>query len=446
MLARRCETPWLVSCESDHVRLQFATTADPSDLMALPWSTPLEQWPPERLVSLPRGISRHVVRFVRVSGTVYAIKELPQQVAEREYRLLRELAKREVPVVRARGVVIQRATDDGEPLDAALVTKHLRYSLPYRALFSRRLDPELADKLLDALAQLLVRLHLVGFAWKDCSLSNTLFRRDAGALAAYLVDAETGELHATLSDGQRAHDLDIASVNIAGELFDLEAAGLLAGDIEATDVADSVIARYEALWTELTRSELVNPNEWWRIDQRLQRLNDLGFDVSELHLVDEPDGSRLVVQTQVVEAGHHQRRLSQLTNLNVEENQARRLLNDLDSFRATAVMPGVDVDEETVARHWLTDVFEPVIDRVPPELSGKLEPAEIFHEVLVHRWFESEKAGHDIGMEAATQSYIDNVLRFRPDEQAILGGPLNDGSLPVDPDEDPDAVSADADD
>jgi hypothetical protein len=405
------------------VRLQFATTADPGDLLALPWSIPLDQWPAEQLVSLPRGISRHVVRFVRVSGTVYAVKELPQRVADREYRLLRELSKREVPVVKARGVVIERVTDDGEPLDAALVTKHLRYSLPYRALFSRRLDPELADKLLDSLAQLLVRLHLVGFAWKDCSLSNTLFRRDAGALAAYLVDAETGELHTTLSDGQRAEDLDIASVNIAGELFDLEAAALLAENVEATDVADSVISRYEALWTELTRAEYVDPNEWWRIDQRLQRLNDLGYDVGEVALIDEPGGHRLKLQTQVVEAGHHQRRLSQLTGLTVEENQASRLLNDLDSYRAAAVMPGVDVDEETVARHWLSDIFEPVIDRVPAELRGKLEAAEIFHEVLVHRWFLSEAAGRDVGMDAATKSYVDTVLKYRPDEQAILGTP-----------------------
>jgi len=406
------------------VRLQFATTADPGDLLALPWSTPLDHWPAEQLVSLPRGISRHVVRFVRVSGTVYAIKELPQQVAEREYRMLRELAKREVPVVRARGVVIERKTPDGEPLDSALVTKHLRYSLPYRALFSRRLDPELADKLLDALAQLLVRLHLVGFAWKDCSLSNTLFRRDAGALAAYLVDAETGELHGSLSDGQRAHDLDIASTNIAGELFDLEAAELVADTVDAVDVADSVVSRYQALWSELTRTEYVDPNEWWRIDARLQRLNDLGYDVGEVQLIDEPGGTRLKLQTQVVEAGHHQRRLSQLTGLSVEENQARRLLNDLDSFRAAAVMPGVDVDEESVARHWLSDIFEPVVERVPQELRGKLEPAELFHEVLVHRWFMSEAAGRDVGMDAAARSYVENVLRFRPDEQAVLGSEL----------------------
>jgi hypothetical protein len=182
-----------------------------------------------------------------------------------------------------------------------------------------------------------------------------------------------------------------------------------------------VISRYEALWTELTRAEYVDPNEWWRIDQRLQRLNDLGYDVGEVQLIDEPNGQRLVLHTQVVEAGHHQRRLSQLTGLTVEENQARRLLNDLDSYRAVAVMPGVDVDEETVARHWLIDVFEPVTERVPPELRGRLEPAEIFHEVLVHRWFLSEAAGHDVGMDFATVSYINNVLAFRPDEQAVLG-------------------------
>ncbi|MBX6370944.1 MAG: DUF4032 domain-containing protein [Acidothermus sp.] len=403
------------------MRMQFASTADPAELLALPWSTPLAEWPPERLVSLPRGISRHVVRFVRVSGTVYAIKELPRAAAEREYRMLRELAKREVPVVKARGVVVDRTTDDGRPLDAALITKHLRFSLPYRALFSRRLEPDLVGKLLDALAQLLVRLHLAGFAWNDCSISNTLFRRDAGALAAYLVDAETGELHDRLSDGQRAHDLEIASVNIAGELYDLAAAGMLDEGLDPADIADDVVERYQMLWGELTREEILGTDEWWRIEQRLQRLSSLGFDATEIQIVDEPDGRKLRFQTQVVEAGHHQRRLYQLTGLKVEENQARRLLQDLDTYRATAVLPGVEVDEETVARHWLTDVFEPVIEQIPPELRGKLEPAEIFHEVLEHRWFMSEAAGHDVGMDAATRSYVENVLRFRPDEQAVLG-------------------------
>ena len=65
--------------------------------------------------------------------------------------------------------------------------------LPYRvvALRARPAIPYLGDRLLDALVGLLVRLHLAGFFWGDCSLSNTLFRRDAGALSAYVIDTET---------------------------------------------------------------------------------------------------------------------------------------------------------------------------------------------------------------------------------------------------------------
>ena len=151
-----------------------------------------------------RGIHRHVVRFVEYEGALgpklYALKELPVELAQREYRLLRALAADEMPVVEAVGVVSERGGD----LDAILITRHLDYSLPFRTLFARGSVPDLRRRLLDAGAELLVRLHLGGFFWGDCSLSNTLFRRDAGALAAYLVDAETGELHPSLSDGQRS--------------------------------------------------------------------------------------------------------------------------------------------------------------------------------------------------------------------------------------------------
>ncbi len=319
------------------------------------------------MVSLPRGISRHVVRFVRIGGTVYAIKEIFQDLAEHEYAVLRELVKQGVPVVQAVGVVANRITPDGEPLDAALVTKHLRFSLPYRALFSRRLDPDLETKLLDALAELIVRLHLAGFAWGDCSLSNTLFRRDAGALAAYLVDAETGEMRDVLSRGQRQNDLEIAETNLAGELLDLQMSGLLPEHVDPLDTALSVVTRYERLWAELTQPQTMGADEWWRIEQRLRRLNELGYDAAQIQ-VTEQDGNdpHVLVQTQVVEAGHHRRRLQELTGLSVQENQARRILNDLDSFRSRAVLPENDIDEDTVARYWMEDVFEPVHRGDPP--------------------------------------------------------------------------------
>ena len=183
-------------------------------------------------MALPRGISRHVVRFVRLNHVVYAVKEVQRPLAEREYRLLTDLGRRDVPCVEPVSVVWGRTTDDGEDLPAALVTQHLQFSLPYRALFSSTLRPDTAGRLLDALALLLVRLHLVGFRWGDCSLSNTLFRRDAGAFAAYLVDAETGELHDRLTDGQRGHDVEIAATNVAGELMDLQAGSLLHESID----------------------------------------------------------------------------------------------------------------------------------------------------------------------------------------------------------------------
>jgi hypothetical protein len=406
--------------------MQFATGPDPTDLLTLPWSTALERWPNEKLVSLPRGISRHVVRFVRIGGIVYAIKEISKGLAEHEYELLRALAKRELPAVQAVGVVANRMTPEGEPLDAALVTKHLRFSLPYRALFSRRMDPDLETKLLDALAELLVRLHLAGFAWRDCSLSNTLFRRDAGALAAYLVDAETGELRESLSRGQRLQDLDIVETNVAGELLDLQMSRLLPESIDPLETAMSVIERYERLWDLLTAPQTMGADEWWRIEQRLRRLNELGFDVAQIH-IDESDGHgdpQVMVQTQVVDAGHHRRRLFALTGINVQENQARRILNDLDTYRSQAVMPGTDADEDTVAHHYVTDVYDPVVEAIPPALAEKLEPAEVFHEVIEHRWHLSREAEQEVSMDYATQSYMQTVLRHRPDEHAFLDSSL----------------------
>nr|WP_240757563.1 DUF4032 domain-containing protein [Nakamurella flava] len=406
------------------MRMQFASGPDPTDLLTLPWSTPLEKWPREKLVSLPRGISRHVVRFVRIGGIVYAIKEISQGLAEHEYEQLRELARLSIPVVQAVGVVANRFTPEGEPLDAALVTKHLRFSLPYRALFSRRIDPDLEPKLLDALAELLVRLHLAGFAWKDCSLSNTLFRRDAGALAAYLVDAETGELRESLSNGQRWQDLEIVETNVAGELLDLQMSGMLPESIDPLETAISVVQRYEKLWDLLTEPQTVGDEEWWRIEQRLRKLNELGYDVAQIQVSEHADNPRIMVQTQVVDAGHHRRRLFSLTGIDVQENQARRILNDLDTYRSQAVMPGTDVDEDTVAHHYVTDVYDPVIEAIPGDLRDKLEPAEVFHEVLEHRWFLSESMGREVSMADATRSYVDTVLRYRPDEKAFLDSSL----------------------
>ena len=365
-------------------------------LMDLPWAVPLERWPTARLVGLPRGISRHVVRFVRPGVTVFAVKEIGRWSAEREYAILRRLERSRVPAVHPIGLVLDRRAPDGTELETALVTQHLDFSLPYRALFSQTLRPETAVRLLDALAVLLVQLHLAGFWWGDCSLSNTLFRRDAGPSRPTSWTPRPTEYHASLSDGQRRSDLDMARTNIIGELMDLQAGELLDTAMDPIDTGDTIAARYNDLWRALTEREVVRVGERFRVDARIRRLNELGFDVAELEVVTELDGDHVQVQPKVVDAGHHARRLLRLTGLDVEENQARRLLNDLDSYRASSGQK--DESEELVAHDWLVRIFQPLVRSLPSELRGKLEPAEVFHEVLEHRWFLSEQAGRDVGL------------------------------------------------
>ncbi len=334
--------------------------------MDLPWERPLEAWDEARLVTPVRGISRHIVRFVAYGSTIYALKELPQHVAEREYRLLLELDERLVPVVEAVGVATGRADANQTPLDAVLITRHLDFSLPYRALFARASRQALWNPLLDAMAELLVRLHLAGFFWGDCSLSNTLFRRDAGELAASLVDAETGELHATLSDGQRAHDLQIAELNVAGELLDVAAGAGWEDEVDVAALAEDLIRRYQGLWSELTRAEVMSASDRRVVEARVRRLNDLGFDVAEMVLEPTDEGNRVVMRTAVVEPGHHQRRLLSLTGLDVHENQARRLLNDVLGYRAWLEdQESAPIAESVAALRWLVDVFEPCAGQGP---------------------------------------------------------------------------------
>jgi Domain of unknown function (DUF4032)/Lipopolysaccharide kinase (Kdo/WaaP) family len=398
-------------------QLQLQARTGHPDFLDLPWERPLEDWDSERLVRVVRGIGRHVVRFVDYDGAVYALKELPDEIAQREYRLLRELGTAEMPVVEVVGVVT-RAPD---ALEAVLITRHLDYSLPYRTLFSGPGLPDLGDRLLDAGAQLLVRLHLAGFFWGDCSLSNMLFRRDAGALSAYLVDAETGELHLTLSDGQRRHDLEIAEENLAGELADVEAELERPLTIAGEETAAELVRRYEQLWDELVRDELFGPDERYRLHERLHRLNDLGYDVEELELLTAEEGYRLRLHPRVVEPGHHRRRLLTLTGLHAQENQARRLLNDLAEFRAELDQEeGKPLPETIAAYRWLEELFNPTIAAVPADLHGKREAPEIYHEILEHRWYLCEAAGSDIGLDRAVVSYIDKVLRHVPDERTIL--------------------------
>ena len=410
--------------------LNITSAVTDTALLDLPWHLPLELWPDDSIASLPKGISRHLVRFVHMSDFVVAVKETTEEMARREYDMLRTLQRLDIPCVEPVAVITGRVSADGEELLPVLVTRHLRFSLPYRALYSQTLRPDTATRLVDALALLLVRLHIIGFFWGDVSLSNTLFRRDAGAFAAYLVDAETGQLYeGGLSNGQRENDLEIARVNIAGELLDLEAGGRLDESVDAIETSNGIIESYRSLWRELTGWESFDRSERWRINQRVERLNALGFDIEELAITTDGASTEVRIRPKVVDAGHHTRRLIRLTGIDAGENQARRLLNDLDAY-AASTYPGREMDEEEVAHEWLARVFEPVVRAIPKDLRGKLETPEMFHQLLEHRWYLSQNEARSIPLAEALSSYIDTVLRHRRDEATVIAPPTETLSLP----------------
>jgi hypothetical protein len=246
----------------------------------LPWEIPLEEWPEDPSLTEKRGISRHVVRLVRASETpeseTYAVKETVIEFANREYRLLRQLTNLGAPSVDPIAVIEGRVDHGGEELPPALATRYLPFSLPYRVLLSGNVDGHDVQNMANALALLLVRLHLLGFWWGDCSLSNALFRRDAEGFAAYLVDAETGELHRTLSTGQREHDLDIAHFNVAAELEDLALSGVLYPGMDPVRASDGVIKRYRRLWAALKEPQVLDPMDRHAVERAMRELQDLG--------------------------------------------------------------------------------------------------------------------------------------------------------------------------
>jgi hypothetical protein len=381
------------------------------DFLDLPWGEPLAAWAERcpRMVEMPRGVSRHEVRFVAYGPAVYALKELAPRVAEREYDNLLALEQHRLPAVSAVGLA--RVGRDGDEEDAVLVTRFLDAAIPYRALFRQRGLERYRDRLLDAMAGLLVRLHLAGFYWGDCSLSNTLFRRDAGELQAYLVDAETSESHSDLSDGRREQDLQVMEENVAGEILDLAAELDLPRELASDDTGERIRERYERLWREIGREVVIGMDERFRIHERIRALNDLGFSVSEVELVAAGEGNQLRMRTMVTDRDYHRHQVHGLTGVVAGERQAALLLQEIREMKATLSRESDrSVPLSAAAMRWLDERFHPTLQRLAPLIEPATDAAELYCQVLEHKWYLSERARKDVGLERAIEDYLG---RFR---------------------------------
>jgi hypothetical protein len=377
------------------------------DFHDLPWEYPLSEWLEhcKYLEEVPRGLSRHPVQFVNYSGAIYAIKEMPPGLAETEFNLLLSIEEMRLPVVTAVGYA---SSDTSAGSRSILITRFLDRSLPYRSLFMRRSLKRYRDHLLDAIAGLMVQIHLAGVYWGDCSLSNTLFRRDAGALQAYLVDAETVEIHPdVLPPTLRLHDLEIMEENVDGGLADLGSANLLMDGVPLDDTGASIRIRYQNLWEEITRQVIIHPDEKYRIQERIQVLNSLGFSIGEVLLEPGDTGDNLQFQVVVTDRNYHRDQLLGLTGIEAEEMQARKMMNEIHELKATLSQAhNRSTPLSLAAFNWLQEIYLPTLAEMQSKLDQYSDPAELYCQILEHKWYLSEKARHDVGHLNAVEDFL----------------------------------------
>lgn len=386
---------------------------DLPDFGDLPWKLPLNEWPKDgtHMEEVQHGISRHPVVFVNYIGTLYVIKELPLKIARKEYDLLTQMYALSLPCVKPLGyATVRRETGDAN----ILFTRYLEASIPFWYLFISRAAQRFQIHLLDAIAGLLVQLHANGFYWGDCSLSNILFRRDAGALQAYLVDAETAEFHLPrLSPVLRYHDLEIMQENILGELTELQTNQGILLSYPAQEAGAYIQQRYRALWEEITREEIFSQDELYKIQERVRSLNSLGFSVKDIELKDEDHGNIMKLRIFVSDRNFHRNQLMEITGLYAEERQAQQIINEINELKAKLSQSGnPNITLEAVAYHWLEHIYKPVLEQLKPLLNnhagGKAsaDPIELYCQILEHKWYLSERAHHDVGHQSAVEDFI----------------------------------------
>ena len=374
-------------------------------LLELDWARSIADWTTAQLVDLPRGISRHTVRFVAFDQGTYAIKELPLKAAQRDYETLRRLGDVNGPAVRPVGLVVRPHEDPTGEQGACLITRYIDYSFSYRELLSGGSFGPRREQLLDAFAMLLAELHLLGCFWGDCSLSNVLYRYDAGAIETRLVDGETASIYDTLSDARRQHDIEIMVENVAGEMADIAAEQGVSLDEADLHLGEDIAARYHAFWRELRAEDRIERHEHYRITERVDRLHELGFEVDEIQLVPHADGEHVHLKTRVADRNYHTNRLRDLTGIQAAENQARQLLSDLHYYEMTH-SGSLPSNRALAAVRWRVEAFEPMLARLAQRIPPTDDPLQAYCDLLHHRYVISARRQQDVGTEAAFTDWL----------------------------------------
>jgi hypothetical protein len=165
--------------------------------------------------------------------------------------------------------------------------------------------------------------------------------------------------------------------------------------------------------------------------ERIRALNELGFSVGEVDLVASGDSDHLRMRTILTDRNYHRHQLHNLTGIVAEERQATLLLNEIQELKATLTRElNRSIPLSTAAFRWMEERFRPTLQKLQP-VRGATALSELYCQVLEHKWFLSERAKKDVGLERAIEDYVELRKRQKGPSAApfLPGGPATP-SLP----------------
>ncbi len=362
-----------------------------ASLLALPWQHPLETWGEHgvALLEVKSGLSRHVVRFLELSGQRFAVKETSWETALREHDTYVRLQAMGVRTLTPVGVVER---DDGPGIVTThvgaqsfqrrtgyVITELMDNVVPDAFLYKRGFSKQNRRRIWDAVINLFVEMHSKGVYWGDASLSNMLihFSNEAEPelgyrtrLRAVLADAETVEIHPSLSASLRQADVEFFIESMLWMEADLNASGIVREPVITDEDQKMIIETYKeryAVQQEMQSFELVTTID---VDSLLGDFDSKGYGAILLKHIHE-----------------HKWYMSE--------------------------REGREVPLADAAQDWYRAVFKPVCRLFNEYELASFFPdktaASLYVQIMEHKYFMSEQAKKDVGIAAATWDY---VIRF----------------------------------
>jgi hypothetical protein len=411
------ETPETGKQRAKLIQFQMGVE-DRHRLVALPWHVPLEQWPAFGVIplSIRRGASRHPVLFVESQTTRYAIKETTPRMAEREIRILYEVQRRGIPALSPVGSVIVPAppvllnergpgnvpeyiSGDRGYTVTKLAPRVIPQALLYRIPFTRKNK----QRILAAIAVLLIELHEHGVYWGDPSLANILVRLDGRHIMAIMADAETAELFSgTVSDELREQDIESFGESLLWEAEDLRYAQGLGEEEQLVDDKDFRYfqQRYRLLRRE--HQQITSSSSFsslFQVERMLETLNKVGYSLFDM-------SGHAIQQFATVMPGWYQTKIRELLGITVPRQYARRFYNTILGHQAMMSQhEGRDVRLEEAAQHWYTYYHLPTVLLLRRHLSSDQDPMQVYFAIMDYKWKMSMKAGYEIPIDEAALAW-----------------------------------------